>query len=219
MRPFKKKRTGKGKSPYRHFTAKNSSLVFTTLLVTAGLLTACGGGSSASAKSTSPTSTLTTATTSPATGSKTALSATFAAYRSCLAKHGITLPNFPSSSGPKPGSSGFRRFPIGSSGAFTGRGRALTSNPKYKAALTDCAKLRPKTGFGGFGGGAGSGFSGVAQNKAFTNCLAVNGLSLSDLHPTGGKRPALSAKQRSVLGQCLALLRPSVNSTTTTKAS
>jgi hypothetical protein len=70
-------------------------------------------------------------------GNSTAL----AAYRNCLKLHGVTLPNG-----------------RGGAGGFFGGGgsTATTSNPKLQAAMTACAALRPK---GGFGGGAG-GFHG-----------------------------------------------------------
>jgi hypothetical protein len=59
-----------------------------------------------------------------------AASTAFAAYRNCLKLHGVTLPA---------GRGGF-----GGGGAST----STTSTPKEQAALTACAALRPKGGFG-----------------------------------------------------------------------
>jgi hypothetical protein len=55
----------------------------------------------------------------------------FAAYRNCLKLHGVTLP---SGRGGFPGS---------------GTSTSTTSTPKVQAAMTACASLRPKGGFGG----------------------------------------------------------------------
>ncbi len=193
-------------------------LILSVLSVVALLFAACGGTSDASS---TVTSTSGKTTTSTAKGASAATSS-FTAYRDCLAKHGLTLPGFSGRRAGFAGSSGFRRFRSGSSGTgvggfprgASGTGGFFSSNPKYKAALSACASLRPKGGFRGFPGGGG--FSSSVQNKAFQDCLQVNGLSLSDLRPASGKRPAISAADRKIIGECLSLVHKSSSSTATT---
>jgi hypothetical protein len=63
-------------------------------------------------------------------------STAFAAYRNCLKLHGVTLP-----------------AGRGGPGFGGGSSTSTTSSPKVQAALTACAALRPKGGFGrGFPG-------------------------------------------------------------------
>ena len=133
------------------------------------------------------------------TQGKTA-SASVAVYRACLAKHGLQLPSV---SGRR---SGLKRLRSGS------------SSSKYKAALSACASLKPKTRFGGFltGPGTSGGFSSSAQHKAFKDCLKVNGLSLSELRPASGKAAAISSKEHKIINECLSLVHKSSASPTTT---
>jgi len=118
----------------------------------AALLAGCGGSPPTPVPSPSTAAT-------PATGS-------FAAYRSCLAAHGVHLPRFasgfgrlrPSGARPSPGA---RRSPRArpSGGAF---GPRRSFSAAIRAALAACRSARPvgagAGGFGapgGFGGGTG----------------------------------------------------------------
>ncbi len=179
------------------------------LLAAAALLFAACGGTSAS----SPTGT--SAGQTKTSGQTKALAASVAAYRNCLAKHGLKLPSFSGRRSGLAGSSGLKRH---RSGSFTSGG-FFSSGSKYKAAFTACASLRPKTGLRGFPGGLG-GFPSSAQNTAFRDCLKVNGLSRADLRSPTGKTVSISPKKRKLIAACLSLVhKSSVSPTTTVKGS
>ncbi len=170
------------------------------------LLAACSSAGSAS----------TTTSTTTASGSKGSTSTAFAAYTKCLSQHGVTLPNFkgrrPSGSGGPEG--GFTPGSGGGgtpgSGSFPGRGAGgFANNPKYAAAEKACASLRPK-------GGSGFGFGGNGANSAafaaYTNCLKLHGVTV-----TNGVPDRSSAAFAAASAACAAL-RPAPGSTTSTTA-
>ncbi len=170
------------------------------------LLAACSSAGSAS----------TTTSTTTASGSKGSTSTAFAAYTKCLSQHGVTLPNFkgrrPSAGGGPEGGftpgSGGGGTPGG--GSFPGRGAGgFANNPKYAAAEKACASLRPK-------GGSGFGFGGHGANSAafaaYTNCLKLHGVTV-----TNGVPDRSSAAFTAASAACAAL-RPAPGSTTSTTA-
>jgi len=115
----------------------------------------CGGGSGSAADS--PQAVTTTTTTTGSTTTTGNAAASFAAYRSCLASHGVKLPSggFGAAGGAGAGAAGFRRL----------------QTPAARKAATACASLRPT---GGFGGGR------FANNPAFTKyrtCLQQHGVT------------------------------------------
>jgi hypothetical protein len=88
----------------------------------------------------------------------------FAAYQSCLAQHGITLPSR--------GQEG-RPFPSGSrppGGMPEGAG---VDRETWQKAQEACASVMPTAGAGGFGGGNNSAFA------AYRNCLTEHGVAAS----------------------------------------
>jgi hypothetical protein len=107
----------------------------------------------------------------------------FAAYRDCLAKHGVTLPTgragggFSRNPSDRP-SGGFSRNPSDrpsdrpSGGYGFGFGGA-SADPTTQAAMKACASLAPK---GGFGGRSGAG--GGTALVAFTGCMKDHGITL-----------------------------------------
>jgi hypothetical protein len=174
------------------------------------LLAACSSAGSASTTST------TTASGSKGSTAKGSTSAAFAAYTKCLSQHGVTLPNFkgrPSGGGGPEG--GFTPGSGGGgtpgSGSFPGRGAGaggFANNPKYAAAEKACASLRPKGGGFGFGGrGANS-----AAFAAYTNCLKLHGVTV-----TNGV-PDRSSSAFATASAACAALRPTPGSTTSTTA-
>ena len=174
-------------------------------------LAACGS-SSANGSSTS--------TTKPSgTASETA-------YASCLKQHGVTLPNFSHrTGGTSTGGETPPSFTPGS-GSFPGGpgGGGFQNNPKFQKAATACKSLRPKGGFGRFGGSGGFNSTAFA---AYRNCLELHGVTL----PTGGRTPTGSTQPtgssppttfdqsspsvQAALQACAAL-RPTASTTTTT---
>jgi len=145
-------------------------------LVVAG----CGSGSAAAP------ATSTVATTTTGTGTSG-----FAAYRACLAQHGLT------------GGLGFRG---GFGGGFRGGAGTTTSTgttptpptltPAQQKALQACASLRPTGGFGGPGG--------FANNPAFQKfqaCLKQHGVT-----STGAGVNRSSPSYSSAFAACRSLL-------------
>lgn len=153
------------------------------------LLAACGGNSPSTA---TPASAKTSGT-------------SFAAYRTCLSQHGVTLPSFPTTGGTRPS------FPAG---GFAGGGSEYRDNPKFQAAAQACSNLRP-SGFGGHGGFNSTAFA------AYRNCLQLHGVTL----PTGGTGASpgsvppttfdtANPTVQAAMAAC-ASLRPSFGTTTT----
>jgi hypothetical protein len=127
-------------------------------------------------------------TTTTASGSSSASKSGFAAYRTCLQQHGVTLPS-PGASG-RPGSGGFGGggfggggggFPGG--GGFSGGGSG-SGNSTFQKAAQACVSLRPSFGGGGFSGG-GAGGGGFAQAfEAFRSCMADHGETIPTTRPS-----------------------------------
>jgi hypothetical protein len=170
------------------------------------LLTACSSGGSAT----------TTTTTS---AGKTTGGASLSAYRQCLSKHGVTLPNFSGRGTPPSGAGGAPEGgtpPSGTGGPPGGGG--FSNNPKFAAAAKACASVEPKGGFGGFGGGA-NGANSTAF-AAYRNCLKLHGVTLPS--GTSGSPTSTvdtsSAAYQAAQTAC-ASLRPSAGSTPSSTAS
>jgi hypothetical protein len=187
--------------------ARRPLFPFVALLIAGSVaLTACGGGSS----------TATSTTTTAGSGAGQA-KASLAAYTSCLAKHGVKLPNFGGTRG---------TFPTGGSFPPTGGGRSQFNSPAFRKASSACASLRPKGGFGNRpgGGGGGGGFSSAAL-AAYRNCLKIHGVTLPSRSSSTSSTPPATLNTKSpavkkALDAC-ASLRPkftprSSGSTTTT---
>jgi hypothetical protein len=132
-------------------------------VVAALVLAACGGGSSKSA-------TASTTTTTAARGSR------LAAFRQCMASHGVTVPTRPpGQNGPPPTQPGETTVPRGQGGGFGGGG--FFRNPPagvdpqaWNSALQACQSTIPQ---GGFGGGANA-----SARAAYRNCLASHGVAV-----------------------------------------
>jgi hypothetical protein len=180
------------------------------LLGVLGLLLAACSSSGASS---------TTTTKGSSSGSSPSASNSFSAYRTCLKQHGVTLPNFtgrpPSGGGGSPEGgippSGSGTPPSGSGAPPTGSGAPSGpfNNPKFAAAQKACAKLAPK---GGFGRGRAGGFGGANASAfaAYTNCLKLHGVTV-----TNGVPDTSSASFAAASSACAAL-RPTPGSTTST---
>jgi len=139
-------------------------------------IAACGGSSNAASTTKAKASTTTTSTTSKANG--------FAALRTCLSKHGVTLPSgtgrggagggFFGRRGTHTGTTGTGTPPAGGTGTtpaggapgggggFAGGGFAGGANSKYAKAFKACGGKLGGFGGGGFRGGAGGGYPGGA---------------------------------------------------------
>jgi hypothetical protein len=162
-------------------------------------LAGCGGGSGAVTAAVAPStstdvagtsassgSSTGVAGTSPASGSSTAGgavdSAAREAYRSCLADHGVTLPQrTPGQGGP----------PSTAAGAT----RSTIDPTVMQAAQTACASLRPAGQGGGFGqGGAGQGGAANSQFRqayqAYLSCLADHGVTVPSTAATTATVPS-----------------------------
>jgi hypothetical protein len=176
-------------------TARRPAAVLLALMLTGALLAACGSSSSASSSTGSTSSTKTTA----ATG--TGANATRrAALRTCLAKHGVTLParrpgaGPPAGGGAGGGGAGGGLFGAGGGGGAGGGaggggvGR-LAANPKFAAAFRACG------GASGFGtGGRRFQLSHAAITK-FVTCVRQHGFNMPNPKFSGG--PVFPASIRS----------------------
>jgi len=92
------------------------------------------------------------------------------AYLDCLRQHGVNVPTTRPSARPT----------ARPSGAFP------SPNPSMAAARTACASLRPKNGFGGFGGQF------AAEFQAFRSCMSAQGEAIPTTRPTAPPTPAPS---------------------------
>ena len=97
-------------------------------------------------------------------------SAGISAYLTCLRQHGANVPTARPTARPSARPSGPR--PSGGPGAFA-------ANPAFSKAMTACASLRPKRGFGrGPGGQFG------AALMAFRTCMAAHGETIPATRPS-----------------------------------
>jgi hypothetical protein len=119
---------------------------FASVLALAVLaLAGCGGGAS------SPSDPPPTPSNTPSGGASA-----FAAYTSCLRKHGVQLPTFRgSSNGGAPPSSPPSGSPPQNGGDNLGGNLTPAQRKAFETAQKACASLRPQGGpFGGGGGGS-----------------------------------------------------------------
>jgi hypothetical protein len=93
-------------------------------------------------------------------------------YLTCLRQHGASIPTARPTARPT-------AFPSGGFGA---------GNPTMQKARQACASLRPKGGFGGFGGGGRF----AAAFQAFRSCMAAHGETIPATRPTAPPTPAPS---------------------------
>jgi hypothetical protein len=92
------------------------------------------------------------------------------AYLTCLRQHGVKIPTTRPTAQPTARPSGGFASP----------------NPAMAAARTACASLRPKNGFGGFGGQFATAF------QAFRTCMSAQGEPIPTARPTAPPTPAPS---------------------------
>lgn len=193
----------------RHRPRRAALGVVATGVVLVVVAAACGGSS---AKAAAPTSTTVTGR------------AGFAAYRTCLSQHGVTLPQRTPGSGGPP-STGDGGAPASGGGGFGGGGfggtpRSLppgVTAAEFAAAQKACASKLPAGGSGGrFGGGA--------AFAAYASCLRDHGVTIASrpvgTPPTtlaGATRPTFNRNDPKFIAAnkiCQALL-PSRTTTTT----
>jgi hypothetical protein len=199
-----------------HMKRRISSMTLAalTLALASVVLAACGSSSSS-------TTVAQSATTSPGTGTSTSpgtttpgaksstpggLAGRFSAFRECMQKQGITLPQR------KPGQPGGGL--LGGAGAAPALPAGVT-RAQYEAALQKCAALRPR--FPGRVGGPGQRPRSPAFAAAlvkFGACMRENGVALPAPNTTG-KGPVFSTKGistttpqfRTAESKCAPLLR------------
>ncbi len=198
----------------------------TRVAATAGLgllllgLAACGGSGNKVAASASTTSTT------------AARGAAFQAFRTCMANHGVTLPQrapgtgtsgagggaggTPTTDNPAAGGDGAGGGGLGG-GGFGGGGALQpppgVDNATYQAALSACRSLIPAGGPGGQ--------QTASARKAYATCLSQHGVTVTtdaqgnpDLQGIDRTSPAFQAAN----GTCRALLPQRPQATTTTMA-
>ncbi len=182
------------------------------------VLAACGSSGSSTAASTTTSAsagTGTGTTTAPGTGPAGGFAGRISAFRTCMAKQGITLPQR------KPGQGGAGGLLGGGSGTGTTPQTpqlpAGVSKAQYEAALKKCAALRPK--FGGPGAGGINRTRSPLFTAALTKfgaCMRTNGINLPAPN-TSGKGPVFntsgisttSTKFKTAEAKCAAILRSS----------
>ena len=172
-------------------TARRPAAVLLALMLTGALLAACGSSSSTSSGAGSPTSTKTAA----ATG--TGANATRrTALRTCLAKHGVTLParrpgaGPPAGGGAGGGGAGGGLFGAGGGGgAGGGAAGRLAANPKFAAAFRACG------GAAGFGAGRRRFQLSHTAITKFVTCVRQHGFNMPNPKFSGG--PVFPASIRS----------------------
>jgi len=115
-------------------SARSGVLVVLVLVAVTVGIAACGGSSSPAAATFA--------------NHHAGFAGRFTAIRSCLEKHGVTLPSFGHGGG-RPGT--------GTTGHFRRPGAGFTPNSKFAAAMKACGADFGGGGFGGGGFGGGSG--------------------------------------------------------------
>jgi hypothetical protein len=180
------------------------------LLVAACALLVSACGSSAASTTGSSTAATTTGEATTTTGGA-AGSASFTAYQSCLKAHGVTFPTgggggfFGGGSGGSGAAGGTGTTGTGTTGTTTtgstapGGFRRRPRTAAEQKALTACASLRP-TGGGGFGAGAGRGFTSNPAFAKFRACLQTHGVQ------TGSAPSSTSTTSSSAFAACRSLL-------------
>jgi hypothetical protein len=186
-------------------------------------IAACGGSSNASSTTKSTTTT-----------SKTSKTATETALRTCLSKHGVTLPSRTGHGGAGTGTTPAGGAPTGAPGAGAptgapgaGGGFAGGTNSKFAKAIKACGGKAGGFGAGGFRGGYGGGYGGAgagagrfkatfskATLTAFVACVRKNGYAAmpeaKTNTTTGGFFPASvekNAEFQKASVKCASILR------------
>ncbi len=191
-----------------------TTAVAALVLALALALAACGSSSSSTATSATSSASASTKT-APGTGGAGGFSGRISAFRTCMSKQGITLPQR------KPGQGGGGGLLGGGAGTGTGTTPqtpqlpAGVSKAQYEAALKKCAALRPKFGPPGAGGAnrLKSPLFTAALTK-FAACMNTNGIKLPAPN-TSGKGPVFnttgintaSTQFKTAEAKCAALLR------------
>jgi hypothetical protein len=181
------------------------------VLVAALALGACGGGSSHSAGA-SPSGTSSTGNANTGNGNG-GNGSRLSAFRSCMASHGVTLPQRNRQANGNNGGPPNTGNPNGGSGGGGGgfANRFNTPPPgvdatKYQDALNACRSQLP-TGGGNFGNGT--------AFQAFRSCMSDHGVTL----PQNGGFGSINRndpKVRSALNACRALMPNRGNGSSTT---
>ena len=194
--------------------SRHPSAVLACLLGAFLALTGCGGGTkNASAKKATAS-----ATTSTTAGDRRAA---LAAFRSCMADHGITLPDRGAGGGQggpsfPQGGPPTSTAPGGGGGAGGGGGRGFRQAPpgvdqaKYDAARQACQDKLPQ---GGFGGGDPAMRS---ARQAYRRCLADHGVQVpTTVTNTPGPPPTIN-RDDPAFAAADQVCRPLLPTTTTT---
>ncbi|MEI6361124.1 MAG: hypothetical protein WCP95_03235 [Actinomycetes bacterium] len=174
-------------------------------------LTACGGSASGDTASSAPAAANPgswVAGSAAANGPAANGAADFTAYRDCLAKNGVTLPD-QGGAGTRP--SGMPTtlpsgMPPGGPGADSPGAIPLPSGvdqATFDKAQTACASLRPEFGPGGAGGPVQIDTTAVA---AFTSCLGDHDVKVADGQDWMGQLDRTDPKVAAALKICAPLL-------------
>ena len=197
--------------------SRHPSLVLASMLGAVLALTGCGGGTkNASAKKAS-----TSATTSTTAGDRRAA---LAAFRSCMADHGITLPergagggqggpSFPQGGPPTSTSDGGPPSSTGGGGGGRGGFRqapAGVDQAKSDAARQACQDKLPQ---GGFGGGDPAARS---ARQAYRRCLADHGVQVPTTVTNNQGPPPTINRDDPAFAAADQVCRPLLPTTTTT---
>jgi hypothetical protein len=132
--------------------------------------------------------------------------AALTAYRDCLVKNGLTLPN--PAAGGQPPSTVAGQTRTGGQARRGGLGQLDPSDPKVAAAMKACQSVLPAGGFGG-GGGFGAG------GQALRDCLAKKKITFTP--GQGGTNGQPDAKTQKAIADCQAEAAKAVTTTTKKK--
>ena len=195
--------------------SRHPSAVLACLLGAFLALTGCGGGTkNASAKKATAS-----ATTSTTAGDRRAA---LAAFRSCMADHGITLPDRGAGGGQggpsfPQGGPPTSTAPGGGGGAGGGGGRGFRQAPpgvdqaKYDAARQACQDKLPQGGFGGGGDPAAR-----SARQAYRRCLADHGVQVPTTVTNNQGPPPTINRDDPAFAAADQVCRPLLPTTTTT---